>query len=147
MAGETVAAEEFDRIARLHCQRWEARSLAAVRALLVEQARLSEVGEQFGMKPQQVTVLRSRFLERVRREAAVKLPAEQFMQRVQPERVSVLEPFRNDLRQLKKRGYSIAQIGAFLQANSVKVPMKELRRFLEAMNEKVSASESKGWGR
>jgi len=140
---QPVSENEFNRVAQQHCQRWESRSLAAVRALLIEQVRLSEVAEKFGMKPQQVTVLRSRFLERMRREAAVKLPAEQFMQQVRPERASVLDPFRNDLRQLVKRGYALTQIGDFLQANNVKVPIKELRRFVEAMNEKVSSSEPK----
>lgn len=144
MAGETVSAKEFDRVKRLHCRRWEARSLDAVRALLVDRKRISDVAEQFGMKPQQVNVLRARFFERMRREAAVKLPASQFMGTVAPANSSVLEPFKADIKQLVKRGYSTAQIADFLRANDIKVPARELNDLVGAINENSRSSESKG---
>lgn len=144
MSSNAVSAEEFDRVAKLHCRRWEARSLSVVRALLVDSQRLSDVAEKFGMKPQQANVLRSRFLERMRKAAVVKMPAEQFMQTVTPASLSVLDMFKDDIRQLVKRGYSEAQIVDFLYANDVQVTTDELITFLGAMNENSGSSESKG---
>ncbi|CAH0356002.1 hypothetical protein [Aquabacterium sp. CECT 9606] len=145
MSSDAVTAEEFDRIARLHCRRWEARSLDVVRALLVDQRRISEVAEAFGMKPQQANVLRTRFLDRMKSKGAVKLPAEQFMQSVNPAaQASVLDPFKDDIKQLVKRGYSEAQITEFLNVNDVQVSDTELTTFLGAMNENLGSGESKG---
>lgn len=134
MANDAVPAEDFDRVALLHCGRWEARSLQVARALLVDLKRLSDVAEEFGMKPQQANVLRNRFLERMRQKAVVKVPAEKYMQSVTPSNTSVLEPFRTDLKQLVTHGYSEAQIEEFLRANDVKISSKELSKFLGAMN-------------
>ena len=98
MAGDALlTADEFERVSLLHCRRWAARSLLAVRALLVERKRMTDVAEQFGMKPQQVDVLRNRFLEKIRRGVAVKLPAEQYMGTVAPATLSVLSPFAADI--------------------------------------------------
>lgn len=147
MANDAVKAEDFDRVATLHCGRWEARSLQVARALLVDSRRLSDVADQFGMKPQQANVLRNRFIERMRQKAVVKVPAEQYMLSVTPSNMSVLEPFRTDLKQLLTHGYSEAQIEEFLRANDVKVPMKELSKFLGAINGNEDASTSKPKGR
>lgn len=144
MSSDAVSAEDFDRVARLHFRRWGERSLNVVRALLVDSRRITDVAEEFGMKPQQANVLRSRFLDRMKSKGVVKLPAEQFMQSVTPARASVLDPFRNDIKQLCKRGYSETQIADFLRANDVTVPAAELTNFLGAMNENLGSSESKG---
>lgn len=146
MANDAVTAEEFDRVAKLHCKRWEARSLKVARALLVDGKRPVDVVEEFGIKsPQHAVVLRTRFLERMRQKAVVKVPAEQFMQSVTPFNTSVLEPFKDDLRQLTMRGYSEAQMVEFLRANDVEISPKELTTFLGAMNDKT-ANESPGPG-
>lgn len=147
MSSDAVSAEDFDRIAKLHCRRWEPRSIGVVRALLVDSRRISDVAAEFGMTPQQANVLRARFIERMKSKGVVKLPAEQFMQSVTPASASVpsvLDPFKNDIKQLCKRGYSETQIVDFLRANDVTVPAKELTNFLGAMNENVGSSESKG---
>jgi hypothetical protein len=137
MANDAVPAEDFDRVATLHCKRWEARSLKVARALLVEGKRVTDVAEEFGMKSQQAIVLRTRFLERMRQKAVVKVPAETFMQSVTPSNTSVLEPFRNDLKQLTMHGYSEAQLVEFLRTNDVEVSQEELSTFLGVVNVKT----------
>lgn len=144
MSSNAVSAKEFDRVARLHCRRWTARSLDVVRAVLVESKGLTEVAKAHDMTRQQVNVLRTRFLDRMKRAAVVKLPASQFMQTVTPASASVLDTFRDDIRQLVKRGYSQEQIADFLQANEVQVSAGELTTFLGALNENAGSSESKG---
>lgn len=144
MTTDAVTAEEFDRIAELHCRRWSEQSIQIVRSLLVEEKRISVVAEEFRVKPQQANVLRSRFLERMRREAVIKLPAEEYMQRVTPANSTVFDPFKKDIKQLIKRGYTESQIADFLRANDVKVKVRELSKFIEAMNENLSSGEPKG---
>lgn len=142
---ERLAEDDFEEVARLHCHRWEARSLKAVRALLVDGERLADVAKEFGMRPQQVNVLRSRFLEAMGRAGVVKITAEQFMQKVTPA-TSVLEPFKKDIKQLTKAGYSESQIAEFLHENKVKVSAEELKSFLGAIYENASPSKSKRRG-
>ena len=147
MVGEVVAREEFDRVAALHCAGWEARSIAAVRCLLVDGERLSEVANKFGMSPQQAVVLRTRFLDRVATAAVVKLPASEFMREVAPAHEDKLKPFTKDVKRLLRRGYSRDQIVEFLMANQISVTVAELNTFLGAMNENASPGKPKGRGR
>lgn len=133
---------EFNRAARLYCLRWSPRSLGVVRALLVYDPggpvpRLSKVAESFGMTPQQANVLRGRFLERMKGDgAAKKLPAEQYMQSVDPALTdAALLAFTDDIKTLVKRGYSDEQIAEFLHANDVKISSADLITFLGALNE------------
>lgn len=142
MHNDVISLDDFNRIAQIHCQRWEPRSLEVVRALLVAGEKLSIIANKFHMKPQQANVLRTRFLERMRREAIVKLPAQEFMQSVTPNS-PILEPFKNDIKQLLKGGYSETQIIDFLHANDVKITVKELTIFLGAMNENFSFGKPK----
>lgn len=94
------------------------------------------------MTRQQANVLRARFIERMEKTAAVKVAAEEFMQQVTP--ANALDTFKDDIRQLVKRGYSEAQIADFLRANEVRVSAKELTNFLGAMDENSGSGESKG---
>lgn len=141
-SSNAVSAEEFDRVAKLHCRRWEDRSLDVVRAILGHQEGVAAVAERFGMTRQQANVLRARFIERMEKTAAVKVAAEEFMQQVTP--ANALDTFKDDIRQLVKRGYSEAQIADFLRANEVRVSAKELTNFLGAMDENSGSGESKG---
>ena len=148
MPNNALSAETFERFARLHCRRWEARSLEVVRALLVESKRVTDVASQFGMKPQQAVVLRTRFLDRMREKGAVKVPATEFMQSVMPPNASPLDPFRDDLKQLVEHRYSVEQIKEYLQRNDLQVSEIELTAFLEALNgtthEDANVREPKG---
>ena len=135
--------ENFERVAQLYCRRWEKRSLNVVRSLLVDKVRLSEVAEKYEMKPQQANVLRSRFVECMRRASAVKMSAENFMHSVPPEGTSVLEPFKTDIKQLITNGYSETQISEYLKANGVNAPAEELTTFLRIINENLGSGKSK----
>lgn len=128
----TFSADEFDRLAELHCPRWEARSIDIVRALLVDaDSTVKSVADKFGCKPQQVRVLQKRFLERVGTNGNVKVPAEQFMKTVKPATQEGLEPFRADIGKLTRHGYAFEQIAEFLRANDVQFTDDELNHFLK----------------
>ena len=81
-------------------------------------------------------------IERMEKAATVKVAAEEFMQKVTP--ANAIDPFKDDIKQLVKRGYSEAQIADFLRANDVRVSAKELTNFLGAMDENSGSGESKG---
>jgi hypothetical protein len=142
-----ITAEEFDRAAALHCGRWEARSRAVVRALVVDHDSLSAVASRFGMTPQQANELRRRFLDRVRRAAVIKMPAEQFMRQVPPSNAALLALLKKDLKQLLHGGYTEAQIEEFLRVNNLDIPTEELTQYLKVISENARSRKSKGWRR
>lgn len=129
-----IDGDVFKRVADLHCRRWAARSLDAVRALLVGGERPSEIAERLDMKPQQVVELRRRFLELLKRDVAVKVPATRFMQTVPPDR-EALELFRNEIKILVQNGYTEEQIRDFLHTNNVDVTADQIKTFLGAMHD------------
>jgi len=139
--------EDFERVAALYCRRWEKRSIDAMRALLVDKVRLSEVAEKYEMKPQQAIVLRTRFNEYMLRAATVKMSAENFMHSVPPESASIFEPFKTDIKKLIAKKYSETQISEYLKANGVSVPMEDLISYLRTIHENLGSSKSKGRGR
>lgn len=137
-----LTTKEFNRAARLHCLRWSPRSLNVVRALLVYDPdgpvpQLSKIAKSFGMTRQQANILRGRFLERMKGDVATKrLPAEQYMQSVDPALINAaLLGFSDDIKTLVKRGYSNEQIAEFLHGNDVNVSSADLTIFLGALNE------------
>lgn len=81
MTINAVSAEDFDRVARQHCRGWGPDSLSVVRALLVNLERPADVAKKFDKTPQHVNVLKKRFLDKMAKAAAVKVPADQFMLR------------------------------------------------------------------
>ena len=91
------------------------------------------MAKESDMTPQQANVLRARFVEYMRLEAIVKVPAEKFMMSVIPANTSVLQTFKKEIKQLNKRGYSEPQIMEFLAANDMKVSAKELYTFLRTI--------------
>lgn len=142
MGVEAMTKKEFNRIARLYCPRWSPRSLDVVRSLLVYDIekpapRLADVARFFGMTRQQANILRGRFLERMKADVAAKrVPAEQYMQTVDPALIDpALLGFKDDIKLLVKRGYSDEQIAGFLHANDVKISSADLTTFLGALNE------------
>ncbi len=133
MNSEALSAQEFDRIAERHCKRWSKRSLDAVRSLIVDGKRLIDVAVAYKMTSQQANVLRQRFLDRVQKDAQIKVPAVEFMQSVSPASEQPLDAFRNEIRQLVKHGYSCEQIHDYLSQNDIQVDRDELTIFLEAL--------------
>ena len=126
---EKITVEAFDRVAQSRCSGWGDRALTAVRMLLVEGRRAKDVATELTMSQPQVYVLRRRFFDRYL--DVVKVPAVEFMARVPPDRATQLGPFKADVRQLIKFGYSPAQVGEFLQANDIELTVVELADFLE----------------
>ncbi|ENZ74758.1 MULTISPECIES: hypothetical protein [Pseudomonadota] len=130
MTINAVSAEDFDRVARQHCRGWGPDSLSVVRALLVNLERPADVAKKFDKTPQHVNVLKKRFLDKMAKAAAVKVPADQFMLQTPPANASVLEPFKSEITKLVRHGYTDEQIGEFLKANDVDVDAQELVTFL-----------------
>lgn len=117
-------AARFERVAS-RC-RWSERSLDVARALLVDGKGLAAVAAKHEMKPQQANVLRTRFLELARKEQL-----ESFMAREKPKAITILEPFGEQMRALRERGYEDGQIVAFLRENGIKTTAKSVKQFLE----------------
>jgi hypothetical protein len=140
MRSTAMSGEEFDRLAELHCRRWGDASRGVVRSLLVDGKGLTEAAAEFGMSTQQAVVVRRRFLERI---ANGRVRADQFMQKVKPAGRR-LAMFKDDIRQLSDRGYSVAQIAEFLKANKVDVSTVELTTYIGALNESSRPGEPKG---
>lgn len=130
MTTNAVNAEEFDRVARQHCRAWSADSLQVVRALLVDLDRPADVARKFDKTPQHVNVLKKRFLDKMAKAAAVKVPADQFMLQTPPASTSALDPFKSEISKLVRHGYTEEQIGEFLKANDVEVDAQELVTYL-----------------
>ena len=75
------------------------------------------------MKPQQVYVLRDRFLART----SIKVSLVEYMEVVEPDRALRLAPFKTEVRVLLKRGYSAQQIADFLRANDITTSLREIK--------------------
>lgn len=121
-----MSSAEFNRVAAT-CKRWSERSLAVARLLLVDGLPLSEVAAQHEMSSQQANVTRSRFLAK-----AEKQRIESFMAREKPKLSATLfEPFDQDMRTLRDKGYTLKQIVAFLREQGIETSVTTVRNFLK----------------
>lgn len=60
------------------------------------------------------------------------MDAEEFVRNIPPrQRVSRLQKFKNDIRELKRKGYTDLQIRDWLAGNSVKVSRENVRKFIK----------------
>lgn len=117
---------EFSRIAE-KCRKWSERNLGVVRALLVEGDSMTDAAAKHEMSKQQANVLRTRFLAKAGQERI-----EAFMAREKPKlSTTVLEPFKQDMQTLRDRGYTLAQIVAFLRESDVQTSVTTVRNFLK----------------
>jgi len=119
--------DDFERIASTRCPRWSERSLAAVRRVLVDDAKALDVSAEMDMLPQQVNVLRDRFLHR----AAAKVTASEFMRSTKPDHMLLPATLKPEVRVLVSNGYSPRQVSAYLQANDVDIPVNDIRELWE----------------
>lgn len=141
-AAETMAAEEFERVAR-GLRRWHSRSLEVVRALLVDGEAPSVVARQHNVTPQHAGVLRRRFEAKALEVSKKKVSAEDFMQAVKPGGDAALEPFRRELVQLRRSGYTNEQILLFLLENSIDTTESTLDQYLSKATSHANPRNSK----
>lgn len=79
------------------------------------------------MSRQQAAVVRRRFLAK-----AEKVRMDSFMAREQPKlTAAALEPFAQDMRTLRDKGYTMPQIVAYLRENGVETSVTSVRNFLK----------------
>jgi len=100
--------------------------LGVVRALLVDCVPLSDAAATHEMSPQQANVVRKRFLGK-----AEKLRIDEFMAREKPKSATLLEPFAQDMRTLRDKGYTMQQIVAYLSENDIETTTTIVRKFLK----------------
>jgi len=122
-----LTPSEFDKTARL-CHRWQARSLAVVRALLVDGVPISKAAASQNMTMQQANLHRKRFLDKTEQ-----LRVRDFMDRVQPDSptVTALKPHAQALIKLSKQGYTTAQLIDYLREHGVKSNTATVRQLLK----------------
>ena len=121
-----MSEAEFVRIAAM-CSKWSERSLGVVRALLVEGVPLSDAAAAHAMSRQQANIVRNRFMAK-----AEKQRIDAFMAREKPKlATTVLEPFGQDMRTLRDKGYTIRQIVAFLREQGIETSVSTVRNFLK----------------
>ena len=121
--GGLLNEDEFERVAASRCGGWSARSLDAARRVFVYGQKTALVATHLGMKPQQVNVIRERFLTRL----AAKVSVGEYMGEVKPDRDVRLAPFKGQVRVLIKSGYSAQQIADFLRANDIAMTVREIK--------------------
>lgn len=120
-------AAQFERVAS-KC-RWSERSLGVARALLVDGVPLPEVAAAHDMSVKQARVLLTRFNAKAESQRL-----QDFMQREKPKlATSALEPFSNEVRTLRDKGYTINQIVAFYKENGVETSPTTVRNFLRSI--------------
>lgn len=101
--------------------------MGVVRALLVDCVPLSDAAATHEMSAQQANVVRKRFLGK-----AEKLRIDEFMAREKPKlSTTLLEPFAQDMRTLRDKGYTMQQIVTFLRENDIETTTTTVRKFLK----------------
>ncbi|HCP6903051.1 hypothetical protein [Shigella flexneri] len=101
--------------------------MGVARALLVDGVPLSDAAAAHEMSRQQANVVRNRFLAK-----AEKQRVDAFMAREKPKlAATVLEPFAQDMRTLRDKGYTIRQIVAFLREQGIETSVTTVRNFLK----------------
>lgn len=135
-------AARFERVASRF--RWSARSLAVVRALLVDGRQLAEVAAAFDMRPQNANTLRARFLEKAEANRLA-----DFMSSEPPTSVRALRERKTEIRTLAAKGYSPAQIHSYLADSGTAVSELTLSTYLETqpMKTLVLANQKGGVGK
>lgn len=124
-----LPAADYERVAKT-LTKWSARSLSVARALLVDGEKLSVVAGQFNMKPQQASVIRSRFSDKVTLAGIKRISAQEFMAVEKPVVDAALEPFKSELLKLHRNHYSPQQMVHYLSQNNFETDEKTLTNFL-----------------
>lgn len=122
-----IDSETFDSVAA-GLKRWSDKSLRIARGLLVDGKSLTEISKTEGVTTQHANVLRSRFAAKVQSQRVV-----EFMKAESPKRSSaVLEPFLNEMKTLRDKGYTITQVVAFLKKNGITTSPATVSEFLRS---------------
>lgn len=137
-----LSAEEFEKVAKT-CSRWSTRSLAVARALLVDGAKLGVVATEQDMKPQQASVIRSRFQDRVTLAGLKKVSASEFMANESPQTDAALTAFKTELLKLSRANYSTEQMLLYLAQNNFTTDEKTLADFLKKVNKNANTRSRK----
>jgi len=117
-------AAQFDHVAS-QC-RWSERSLAVVHDVMVDGVSLSIAAQTHDMSTNQARVLLTRFATK-----ATNLRLAAFMQRERPALgVATLEPYSNEVRTLRDKGYTAEQIVTFFKENGISAALGDVRKFL-----------------
>jgi len=117
-------ATQFDLVAS-RCK-WSERALAVVRDVLVDGMAVSAAAQTREMSINHARVLLGRFMTK-----ATNLRLEAFMQREKPKlAVAALEPYSNEVRTLRDKGYTVEQIVTFFKENGVSTSLGDVRNFL-----------------
>lgn len=119
-------AVDFDKVAAT--LRWKPRSIAVVRAVLVDGMAISKAAADHDMTTQQANVLKTRFLAK-----GDKIRVQEFKARVPPDSppLSALKSHASTLVQLHSEGYTPKQLAAFLdEQHGLKVSQATIREFL-----------------
>lgn len=137
-----LSAEEFEKVAQT-CSRWSARSLDVARALLVDGVKLSVVAAKQEMKPQQASVIRSRFQDRATLAGLKKVSASEFMANESPQTDAALAAFKTELLKLSRANYSTEQMLLYLAQNNFTTDAKTLTDFLNKVNKNANTRSRK----
>lgn len=124
-----LSAEDFEKVAAT-CSRWHPRSLAVARALLVDGLKPGAVAAREEMSPQQVSIIRKRFEDRVSLAGILKVSAEEFMADEAPNSEGVLDAFKSEIQKLSRASYSTSQILSYLHRNGVEIDENTLSDYL-----------------
>ncbi|MCR5860127.1 hypothetical protein [Mesorhizobium sp. J428] len=116
--------------------RWSKKSLAIARHILVDGVSLPETAAKHAVTPKHARVLLARFKEKAERMAermTERKRLEAFMQKEQPKlAVHPLTSFLNDMQTLREKGYTFAQVVAYLKTNGVTTSETTVRNFLRS---------------
>lgn len=117
---------DFERVAS-KLLRWSPKSLDVVRSVLVDGISLGKVAKTNSMSPQQVNVIRKRFLEKVEKDRI-----ESFMSREKPENKTVnLNPYMKEIKMLSDKGYTSKQIVLYLKEQGLVTTFRDVDNFLK----------------
>lgn len=119
----SVSEEEFGRVAA--GLRWSSRNLEATRALLVDGKPIRDVADAHEVSTQQVRVLQTRFMARVRALRATKVSPDDYLASL-----ATLDVFKPALAKLRRSGLSDEQLIDYLKKNDVTATTEQLTELL-----------------
>lgn len=116
----------FKRV-EVSCHRWSEKALGVARAVLVDDVQPKAAAAKFEMSVAQVRVTVSRFQAK-----AEKIRVADFMEREPPKlTAAAIEPFAQDIRTLRDKGYSMQQIANYLREHGIETSATTVRNYLE----------------
>lgn len=116
----------FERV-KASCHRWSDKALGVARAVLVDDLQPKDAAAKYQMSVAQARVTVSRFQAK-----AEKIRVADFMEREPPKlTAAAIEPFAQDIKTLRDKGYSMQQIANYLREHGIETSATTVRNFLE----------------